>query len=415
MAIALRSKRWPRGRRVASMSQSGGNVVQMADVGASLDLEWSEYSDSTQQRIAERIPGYGKVGNPTDMTSMVTGQMALYRQALEIITEDDNVDVMVPVFTMANRGELDHAVELAKASAKPVVILWTGGCLDQPDLLVDDLVRAGAPAFRDTLMCLQAVHAAIGYRAFLDRRARRGTPERPSNMDASAARALIAAAPGGTLTERLSKQVLAVYGVPVTGEKLARNADEAVTHARALGLPVALKVESADIAHKTEAGAIRLGLRDDAQIRQAFDDIVAAAQRYKPGAHIDGVLVQQMAAAGTEMIVGIADDPVFGPVIAAGLGGIHVEVLRDVAYRIPPIDAEEALSMLHELRAFRLLEGVRGQAPRDLGALSQAIERISWLAHELRDVVAELDVNPLMAFERGVLAVDALLIKKELP
>ena len=412
MAVALRGKRWPRGRRAAMVTQSGGVVVHMSDSGEDLGFTWADYTEQTQSRIAAIIPGYGKVANPTDLTSVVSGKMTLFSEALAAITADANVDVVIPVFTMARRAELDHAAALALASPKPVIPLWMGGCRDDPSHDVASMVRSGIAAYRDTQACMKGVRAAMGYREFLDARRRRAKPTRPQDCNECASREVIAQAQGKTLTERAAKQVLAAYGLPVTAERLARTAAEAVQYAREIGMPVALKIESPDIPHKTEAGAIRLGLRTDADVQRAFGEVTDAAQRYRSGAGIEGVLVQQMAPPGVELILGLTTNPAFGLVLAAGLGGVLVEALHDVAYRIPPLDRNEAHAMLRELRAHALLEGVRGQQRRDIDAIADCIVRLSWLAVDLGDAVAEVDVNPIISFERGACVVDALLVKR---
>ena len=170
-----------------------------------------------------------------------------------------------------------------------------------------------------------------------------------------------------------------------------------------------MKIESPDIPHKTEAGAIRLNVPPD-RAAENFTAIIQAARRHAPGANLHGVLVQEMVRPGAEIMLGIAPDPVFGPVIVFGLGGIHVEVLKDVAHRIPPIDIDEARAMLRELRGAAILHGVRGTPPRDIDALSDLIVRLSWLAHDLPEII-ELDINPLMlgAVGEGACVVDALL------
>jgi acetyltransferase len=270
------------------------------------------------------------------------------------------------------------------------------------------------PVFRNTLSCVKAVKAAIDYGRFIAANAQRPLPLRPAGIDVDAARALVQAA-GGTMTERASKQVLAAYGLPVTRETLAKTAADAVRIASEIGGEVALKIESADIPHKTEAGAIRLHVKGNAAVREAFKAVLAAAKSYKPEARLDGVLVQDMAPAGLEIMLGLVSDPVFGSVIVAGLGGIHVEVLRDLAYRVGPIDLMEAHAMLDELRGRKLLDGVRGAAPRDIDALCDLIVRLSWLGYDLSDCIAELDVNPLILREQGAGAkvVDALVIGRK--
>ncbi len=409
-AIVLRKKRLPKGRRAASMSLSGGNVVQMADVGTHLGLQWESYTATTDQRLSELIPGYGKVGNPTDMTSLATGQPEIFRKAMEIISEDDNVDVMIPVFTFAPRADLEHAAQLSRDREKPLVMLVTGGCHDDVSLDVDALVGMGAAAYRNTVDVLRAVRAAIGYREFLEQREVRARHVLPPGIDTDTARSLLRASPEAVLAEREAKAVLSAYGLPVPVEHLAASADDAVRHWRTIGSAVALKVESADILHKTEAGALRLGVNTEADVRAAYDEVRAAALRYRPGAKIAGVLVQKMVPAGVEMMIGVVRDPVFGAVIAVALGGIHVEVLRDISYRVPPVDAATAHEMLMELRGYRVLGGVRGQPAADIGGLIDCIVRCSWFAYEFRDSVLELDLNPLVVQQQGVCAVDAMVV-----
>jgi acetyltransferase len=232
-------------------------------------------------------------------------------------------------------------------------------------------------------------------------------------MDVAAARKQLETATG-TLTERQSKAVLAAYGFPVTREALARTADDAVKMAREFEGEVALKIESADIPHKTEAGAIRLRINGDDAARTAFAEVMAAAASYKPGAKLDGVLVQAMAQPGLEFMLGLVSDPVFGSVVVAGLGGIHVEVLHDLAYRVSPIDHIGARAMLHELRGYKMLEGVRGAAARDIDALCDLIVRLSWLGSDCSDLIAELDINPLLLYAQGdgARVVDALIVRR---
>ena len=413
MATLLRTRRWPKGRRAASAAATGGNIVQLADVGETLGIEWPEYGVETQAKLDTLMPGYGMVSNPTDMTSLATGEPENFRRALQAIADDPAVDTIAPIFAFNNRVDIERGADFVRNCGKPAAMLWIGGCLDDDQFGPRDLIAQGVPVYRNATPCLRAVRAAADFGELVARvKSGADAPARPAGVDPRAARACMASA-GRKLTEREAKAMLAAYGFPVTREQLATSTDDAIVQACALGGRVALKIDSADIQHKTEAGAIRLGIQGDDAVRQAYADVTASAKRFAPGAALNGVLVQEMVAPGLEVMLGIVRDAVFGPVVAAGLGGIHVEVLRDVSYRIAPVTSDQAAQMLRELRAYKLFEGVRGAPPRDVEALVAAIVRLSWFAHDFGDELGELDINPLMVFERGagVKIVDALIVR----
>ncbi len=359
-AVFLRRRQWPQGRRVAAASPTGGTLVQLADAAAGCGLTWPEYSQQTQDALAALLPGYGKVSNPTDMTSLATGEQALYRQALNMIAGDGNIDVVVPIYASVSKNDLQRGADFVEGCGKAAAMLWVGGCSDDTSFTRKDLVSAGITVYRNATPCMRAFRAAHDFGAYVAaHRSGATVSERPPGVDRERAAALLRQA-GQRLTEREAKAVLATYGLPVTRERLGSNATEAVEHAREIGGPVAMKIDSPDIAHKTEAGAIRLNVSGDDAVRAAFDDVLAAARSYAPEARLNGVLVQEMAPKGVELIVGAVRDPIFGPVVMVGLGGIYVEVLKDVAYRAAPVSAAHAGDMLNELRSARLLEGVRG-------------------------------------------------------
>jgi acetate---CoA ligase (ADP-forming) len=226
------------------------------------------------------------------------------------------------------------------------------------------------------------------------------------------ARSLIAAAGGRTLTEREAKEVLALYGVPVVCERVAQNANEAVNAAGALGYPVVLKVESPDLPHKTEAGVVRLNLHNADEVRSAFQTIMAKANAVTPPPRINGALVQTMIPQGVEMVVGARIDPLFGPLVVVGLGGILVELLQDTVLAPAPVTHDEALALLSQLKGARLLDGFRGMPSVERNRLADVICRVAAFAADHRDTIAELDVNPLICTGDRITAVDALIVPK---
>jgi acyl-CoA synthetase (NDP forming) len=211
------------------------------------------------------------------------------------------------------------------------------------------------------------------------------------------------------LTEVESKQLLEEAGIPTARARLATSRDAAVQAARDIGFPVVLKVVSPQITHKTDVGGVKLDLKSPEEVAAAFDEIMTAARRAAPDATVDGVSVQQMARPGIEVIVGVSTDPQFGPVIMFGLGGVLVEVLKDVSFRIIPIAPRDARQMIREIKGFPLLEGYRGQDPADLAALESLLLRVSEFV-EQQPEVSELDLNPVFAYKDGALAVDARIV-----
>ena len=272
--------------------------------------------------------------------------------------------------------------------------------------------EAGIPCYTSMPSCARAIQALVDYARFQARLHRPPPPATTPSVHAEAARALAAA--GTVLTENEAKALLAGYGIPRPLEELATSANAAVTAAARIGGAVALKVQSPDITHKTEAGGVALGLDGETAVREAYARIIANAAAAHPAARIDGVLVQQMARPGIEIILGISRDPDFGSMLMVGLGGIHVEVLRDVAFAPVPIGPDEALSLLGELRGAALLDGVRGAPPADRATLAELIAALSRFAADHADQIEEIDLNPVIVHPQGqgLSVVDALIVRR---
>ena len=307
VAKLLRRRKWPRSNRAAALTGSGGHSVLMADLGAGLGIDWVAYQPETVDRLRALMPDFAGVSNPTDLTSALTGSKSLFQDTLNVVANDAGVDILIPVLVAPTVPAIEEVVKLADTIDKPVAVLWTGYCPSDPSITAATLVARGLPVYRDALTCLKAVRALMTYGEFL--RGHKSTaaqpPARPAGIDVARAQELLAAGTG-VMTERASKEVLAAYGLTVTRERLAQSAAEAAAIAREIGGAVALKIESPDIPHKTEAGAIRLGVAGDAAVSRAYDEVVAAAQRYNAAARVHGVLVQEMAPAGVEIMLGVA-------------------------------------------------------------------------------------------------------------
>jgi acyl-CoA synthetase (NDP forming) len=338
------------------------------------------------------------------------------RKILDAIVADPNVDILIVPITGAlesmSAPMVRDLVAVADTTDKPIFVVW-GSPVGTEPAYVDGLLQSRLPVFRTFANCVRAVRAYIDYWAFV---AHYESPfdDAPTKPlpGAKKARAILAAAePGTALSEWSSKQVLRAYGIKTTNDRLCKTAAEAVKAAKEVGFPVVMKVSSPDLLHKSDAGVVRVGVVAPKEVRFVFDELIAKAKRADRKARIEGVIVTEMVSGGVETLIGIARDPLFGPVVTVGLGGIFVEVLHDVTFRVPPFHRDEAQRMVDELQGAAVLRGVRGAKPVDEAALVDTIMKVQRLALDLADDVSELDVNPLVVRPRGVVALDALVVR----
>lgn len=404
----------PKARGVAVAAVSGGACIMLADKADVHGVELPHPTPATMEVLERLIPEYGAPGNPCDMTAQVLSTPQQLHDCFEALMADPQYGALVVPHTYAYAPATARIETLGRAAAEHGKIacnVWLTQHLEGPGAIESEQ-NPNVATFRSMNHCMAAL-AAWHRRADWLRERTEAAPRLSPASARDRAAALIAASPNATLTEREGKEVLATYGVPVVRDVLTRSAEGAAAAARELGMPVVLKVESPDIPHKTEAGVIRLGLKNEEEVRQAFADVMRNAQSVTPPAQITGVLVQPMVPQGTEIMVGARVDPQFGPMVVVGLGGIFVELLKDTAVRLAPVGEREARKMLGELKAQRALQGFRGAQPVDLDRLAAVIARISELAADQRERIAELDVNPLICAGERIIAVDALIARPQ--
>jgi acyl-CoA synthetase (NDP forming) len=409
-AKALLPGRLPKGPRIVIVTMSGGAGIAMADRCTEAGLDIPELAPGTAAALRKVLPGYASVANPLDVTGTLLNDPGMLKATLDLVARDAGID-MLGIALAAASGKLasELAREIVRVSEElhlPVLVAWNAdeGSTGEAYRILDD---AGIPRYQSPVRCARGAAALWQYARARMRLAVIDT-EAPLVVSRPALLAGLAAR-RGDLAEHEAKRLLAEYGIPVTRERLASDANAVARAAAEIGFPLALKVQSQDIPHKTEAGGVRIGVPDEEAARKGFDAIIERARAYAPHARIDGVLVQEMVSDGVEMILGVKNDPAFGPAVMVGMGGIFAEVMRDVSFRIAPITLSEAHEMLRELRAFPILEGARGRPKADVDALLETLVRLSALALDTKDEIAELDINPLFVLPAGVKAGDALI------
>lgn len=390
----------PQGKGLAMITQSGGAGVLMSDRAEELGLEVPVISEQTQQKLKQVIPSFGSASNPVDVTGQFLADPAMLSESIKITLDDPEIHSCI-VWLQLMHAHADMLVEIfigvKEAVNKPFIIAW----LDAPESAVQALRDAGIYLIGATERAVDVIAGLVQYGE-----ARARYTAYPAQLPSSARRET---ASTKAMPSMAAGEMLRNSGISLVPTELVANAGEAMVIANHMGYPVALKIESPDILHKTEAGGVCLGLNDSDEVALAAAQIFQATDDYSGDARIEGLLVQKMIKPTTELVLGLRRDPVFGPVVMVGLGGIFIEILKDVSFAAVPINPSQAGLMLDRLQCKAVLDGARGKAPVDRQALNKTICALSdfALAHP---EVAELDLNPVFAAGDDIVAVDWLMM-----
>ncbi len=397
---------------VAVVSHSGGISSLTADMCGQAGLDLPPLTDTARDGINGVLKGFGWAANPSDVTGFANS--GSFPEIMGYMSDQPDIGTLVVASAGAD-SQAEQVIAQRDNSDRALAFLWTGTRSATAGL--SKLKAAQIPVFYVPDKLALGIRSLLGYHRWRDRRLVEGFGRAPA-MAAEQEQALAGLADLGrtTLSEHESKELIAAWGIPITGEATATTLAEAVAAAESIGYPVALKVDSPDILHKTEAGVIRLGLADAGQVSAAYDMVMSnAAQAASAGAAINGVLIQEMVSGGVEVIVGVSYDAQLGPALLFGTGGVMVEVYNDVALRLCPLTRPEAFDMINQVKGSRLLRGFRGSPTADVDALADALVQISRLAVNMEGRLSELDINPLMVLPegQGIRAADALAVFRE--
>ena len=410
MAIGFGARAMPRSRCTAVLTNAGGPGILAADALVMYGLQLAELGEATIASLRPLFPAEASIRNPLDMIASATP--AGYKTALTALLADPGVDAAVPIFVPPfGVKQEDVAEAIASAAAtqptKPVFAVLMGR--EGLPLGRAELRKAGIPAYifpESAARALSAINRQVEWAA------RPAANPAALDVDRGAATAILDGAMRDgreSLTEFESLALLRAYGIPVAESRFATGQGDLAAAGQALGYPLVIKLVSPDVSHKTDVGGVRLGITSEAQLNEEYHELIRNVRDRAPGAKVNGVLVQQMVSGGCETIVGISRDPSFGSLVMFGLGGIFVEALQDVMFRMTPIDDAQALEMIMGIRGARVLGGMRGAAPVDHPALAAAVRRIAQLGADFPEIL-ELDVNPLLAMAHGAIAVDARVL-----
>lgn len=417
--LGLSSQPPMKGDNLLVLTNGGGVGVLATDAAERYGVPLKFAPEDVQTEMKKHMPEFGSAKNPVDMTGMAGGEW--YYETVKYAISNKWVNGLVILYcetAITNPPEIAEAIKRglddSKVKNKPVTVSFVGG--EKSDQAIAWLNEHGIPAFFAPDVAVNVIAALREYAILQEQKNHVST--KPNEKAMKTALAIIdqARKDGRTsLTEIEAKGVFEAYGMPTTKIALAKTEEECVVSAKKIGYPVVMKIVSPDILHKSDAGGVKVNIKDEAGVREAFNTIMKNAKAYKADADIHGIAVQEMAPWGTETILGSVNDPTFGPTIMFGLGGIFVEVLKDVTFRVAPVTAVEATDMIGEIKGAKILAGARGEAPRDRKALAATIVNYSSMILDLKDEIAESDANPVLVYAEGegLKVADARIILKK--
>lgn len=413
-SIAFSYQPLPRGKRVAIITNAGGPGIMATDACERRDIPLANFSRKTIERLREFLPPAANVYNPVDVLGDALADR--YRRATEVVLADDNVDALIVILTPQAMTQItataEALAEVTRGTNKTVLACFMGKA--DVDKGIKILNQNKIPNYYFPERAAESLKVMIQYAQFLQEGKRK---YEKFDVDKARVKQIFEDAlrlGRRNLPEADAREVLAAYGIRIPKSRLVRGTGEAKKAAQEIGFPVVLKIASPDILHKSDVGGIKVGIRSEEELERAYREILWNANRFMPEATIWGVLVQEMVQYDREVIVGVNRDPQFGPLVMFGLGGIYVEVLQDVSFRVAPLTEKDAQDMMEEIRSFPLLSGVRGQPKADLNSLKEILLRVSQLVTEFPKI-DEMDINPIKVGDagEGAVAVDARITLEE--
>lgn len=405
-------KEYPKQGRYAAMNLSGGETIITADVGSTKGINYPNFTVETLSKLKEMLPSYATPNNPLDMTASLSYDSEKYAGALRTVMNDPNIDMIFIGYTLLlNIADpciyyMTEGIEkvVNEGNTKPMVMIPYIENTRNPEY-AERLEKAGVPILPPVVYAMEIIKKFTDFIEY--------------NPDEHTLDAAIPVDKGEHdkrfLSEHDSKIMLSNAGIPVPKEKIAKNEEEALRIADEFGFPLVMKIESADIPHKSDAGGVKLNIRSKEDVLKSFEEIMTNVRNYNSDACINGILMQEMLPKGLELILGVKNDPLFGPMILCGLGGVFVEIFKDVSLYPAPLNHKEALDMIKSLKGYPLLTGYRGAKELDVESMADLIVKASEFAVANKETVAEVDINPVFLYEKGngLSVADSLILIKE--